>query len=150
MSKKNLLYSVILLVILLFVNRSSFAEKNTTDSVLNQIVVTYKVNQNPLELQTLVSKRIAKKSSLFGSLQLAFENIAYRIKNEKTPEEKLQQIFDIERQIGVIKKDYNDSGNIYIITINGTVSVTDAVKLYSKLPEVKFAEPNYIYKTLQF
>lgn len=120
--------------------------------VANQLIVQYKADQSPDELGAKVAEREKERASFFGMIRLFLTDLGMKLKGQETPEEKLKQINEVKRQAGVITEEkLFESGdlsltNFYLLTTDGSLSVSQAVDLYKSLPEVETVEPNYIQR----
>lgn len=153
-------YLIILFTMIFFLPLSVLGQSNSLNSgelnyVPNQIIVAFKPQQSFDVLQLMVNERLNTRKTFFGKIKLFFADLGLKINKKDSPEEKLARLNLTNDRIGVIKKEIltTTSGgrkDSYVLTTNGTVSVEKMVQIYSKLPEVEYAEPNYIYSTLQY
>ncbi len=118
-----------------------------------EIIVKYKESQSPEDIQQEVNRRQESQTRFFG-VGKTFEDLSLRARGEKLPEEKLEAIKAVEKKAKVVskkdvfeaEKDTDDLENIEVIKTKNT-SVKELEKLYESLPEVEYAEPNYIFST---
>jgi hypothetical protein len=129
---------------------------NTTNSFAtqptpNQVIVKYKKDLSPQALQLKVDERKVARSSTFGSVRLFFENLKYKMAKQALPEDKLARIQAADEKVGAKNKtrifDANDENqrNLFVIELDPSKSIEDAIKTYEALPEVEYAEPNYTF-----
>ncbi len=92
-----------------------------------------------------------KRSTIQGFIQYVFARIFSWNPSKNEWEIKLDRLNNADKKIGVVKKEkvFNQSDNpalknTFLFKLNGIMSVEDAAKVYSSLPEVEYAEPNFI------
>lgn len=119
--------------------------------VEHEIIVRYKAGLSPDELLEKVAAR-KKKGELFiiGPIQVWMENVKMALAKKEVPEVHLSTIESIEGSILVSKKEalFQEEGvpNIYLIKYSSPENIERVVKMFQSIPEVEFAEPNYIYE----
>jgi len=122
--------------------------------VENQVVVKFKPDMSPQELQIAVNKRNQLRSSAWGSVQLMLSDLKYAGKEDEKPEARFMHIQNADVQSGAVKKKslFNSASpttkNTFLYTLNGKKSVDESVKIYSGLTEVEKAAPNYILRVM--
>jgi len=133
------------------VPKSNTTNSFTTQAAPNQILVKYKSDLSPQSLQLKVEERKTIKSSTFGSIRLLFDNLKYKMGNKTLPEEQLTRIQQADAQVGAKNKtrvfDAKDENqrNLFVIEISTDKTPEEAIRVYEKLPEVEYAEPNYTF-----
>lgn len=125
-------------------------EKTLPDYVPNQIIVKYKEDLAPHLLLFKAEERKTKQKTFFGKIGLFFENLNLKLKGQESPEEHLATIQQVDEKIGAVAKDHLFKGtaeekrNAYLIHLDGSMTVEQAIKMYKTLPEVEYAETNNI------
>lgn len=136
---------------------ASVPRNATTDSFAeqpapNQIVVKYKKDLSPQTLQLQATERKAAKAKMFGSVRLLLSNLKYRINKQELPEEHLLRIQQADDAAGAKNKtrifdaDDENQRNLFVIELDDSKSIEQAIAIYEKIPEVEYAEPNYTYQ----
>lgn len=122
----------------------------------DEIIVKYKDNQSPEDIQEFVSTRSEKQRTFIGSVQNTIENVSLRARGEKLPEEKLNEINAAQRRADVVNSQdmftspaiqastNSDLKDIEVVRTNGTKSINEVERIFEALPEVEYAQPNYI------
>ncbi len=116
-----------------------FKTKNTTKNKTNLIVfLNPHIIKEPDRLAEITRDKqkefaVANKRYVSGELMVKFR--------EGVPEEKVRSI--ISQQGATVMK-FMDKLGVYLLKLKERQSVEDAVKEFSDLPEVEYAEPNYI------
>lgn len=126
-----------------------------TSYVLNQFLVSFIKGQSIADLQLIVKTRERKSANFLGRLNLFFQDIIARAKRKESPVEKLKRMLATLEKAGVINYQKISGSAIspeetYLFVTDGRVSVEEAVTMFNNLPEVEYAEPNYLYGTLQY
>lgn len=125
-------------------------QKPQTSYMPNQVIVKYRTGQSPMEISQTVVQRQEERKSLLGMIKLFIVDIKLQIQKQDTPEVKLLRIQQAEQAVGVtqhedlFKSQDPTLKNFYVLKLNGTMDVPQAVELLKSLPEVETAEPNYI------
>lgn len=153
-NKPGLLILIILFLLAgLSVNIIYAGQSTESAYIKNQIIVKYSQNISLADLAEKVSDRQEKKDSFLGKISLFFENISYKLKGKTYPEEKLSQIQQLDSQIGVVDRTSmstkNIDENVYLLNLNGSISVEKAVSKLEKSSWVEYARPNYIMELYQ-
>ncbi|MBM3284066.1 hypothetical protein FJY90_07565 [Candidatus Gottesmanbacteria bacterium] len=151
-----ILISFFLIFNLLAINTANSQTPPPANYVPNQLIVKYKPNQSPQELQTQVSQRSnLGKTPLLGPLMLFFTNIRFNLTGQDSPEKKLTQLEAAAKEVGVVESqklflDSQDATlkNYYLLKTNGQMEVLKAIEVYRKLSIVESAEPNYMFSTM--
>ncbi|OGK16759.1 hypothetical protein A3H80_01455 [Candidatus Roizmanbacteria bacterium RIFCSPLOWO2_02_FULL_37_19] len=121
--------------------------------VKNEVIVKYKDNLTPDELELQVSERQNMKRSFVGRIQLFFGDLKLKFSKQDNPEIQLSRLQKTDIELGVIEKERLLQGsaqagpNVYIIRTDGSKTVQQMIKAYSSLPEVEYAE---VHNILQF
>ena len=58
------------------------------------------------------------------------------------------RIQEINTVLGTETIQYFESSGVYLLKITAESSVENTIRQYAQLPEVEYAEPNYIRKTM--
>lgn len=128
--------------------------------VKGEIIVKFKDKQAPEDIEKQVNLRKDRAKSIVGRLQNASENILLQVRGQKIPEEKMQELIQINQQAGtkeIIEEFKNTSqqedypfglDDIKLIKTDKTKSVEELKKLYESLPEVEYTHPNHTYEAL--
>src|SRR3989344_3180918 len=122
------------------------AQETTPAYAPNRVIVQFKEGQSKSAIENQVENRQLERSTFFGRLrQQAWDN-TIRL-GQKTPEERLERLSEVEDKIGVeIKPLPSSSSAISIAESDKTINVSQAVAEFKTLPEVETAEPDYIEK----
>jgi subtilisin family serine protease len=124
--------------------------QSKAEEIPNQIVVKYKQGEHPTDIQQEVDRRSQiAKTPIIGGTRIALENAGLRLSGKKTPEEKIEELSQIDKKarvkerkkLGLGSKDLKMK-NIELLKTD-TASVKELQQLYSSLPEVEYAAPNY-------
>ena len=124
-------------------------ENFTSQPLPNQILVKYKKDLSPQALQLKVAERTSTQTRFLGSIRLFFDNLKYRFNRQELPETHIVRLQQADSQAGAESKtrifDAQDENqrNLFLIKINDSKSIEEAVRIYEALPEVEYAEPNY-------
>lgn len=136
------------------INENESADSGTAPYVQNEIIVKYKADYAPQVLRARIQDRDKKRTSIFGSLGLFIDNLKYQFTSEEKPESRLARIEEADEDIGATNKsrvfdaDDVEQRSVYVIELDGTMEVEEAIKRYDQLPEVEYVEPNYIFQIL--
>ncbi|MFI5294529.1 MAG: type II secretion system secretin GspD [Thermodesulfovibrionales bacterium] len=116
-----------------------FKTKNTTKNKTNLIVF---LNPHIIKEADRLAEITRDKQKEFAVANNRFVSGELLVKfKENVPEEKVRSIIS-QKGAKVIK--YTDNIRVYLLRLKEKQSVEDAVKEFSDLPEVEYAEPNYI------
>ena len=121
--------------------------------VPNEMIVKYKSGQSPDDLVRMVAKRREDGHPfIIGAVVLFLKDLTGKIHGLETPEDRLIRINQTDDSIGVVAKEKlldsdEDREPIYVFRLDGSRSVDTAVELYRNLPEVEYAESNFIYSS---
>lgn len=121
--------------------------------VEQEIIVRYKAGFSPEELIQKVAAR-KKKGEVFviGPIRVWMENMKLALSKNAIPEVHLSTIKSIENTIAVSGREvlFQEEGisNIYLVKYKSPENIERVVKMFQSIPEVEFAEPNYIYDEL--
>lgn len=117
----------------------------------NQIVVTYKPGQSPHQLRKKHDDRVAYQNSFIGAIVLFFRSLIDTIQNNPLPAHQINRIEEAEKNAGVeaivrtVEAPDMDESETYLMTISDSGSVEQAISIFTELPEVEDAQPNYEY-----
>ncbi|MBI4130306.1 hypothetical protein HY468_03255 [Candidatus Roizmanbacteria bacterium] len=118
----------------------------------NQLVVQYKEGVSPDELYERVSVRWKeRKKFLIGTMKLFWSDLQTRVTGSTTPESQLLQLIEFDHRIGVKAKerlfpsDETAEPPFFLLYLDGTMTIPQAITLYQNLPLVTFVEPNNLY-----
>jgi len=138
----------------IFLSYASFVRADILwPHVDQEIIVRYKSGLSPNELMEKVLER-RKKGEVFvvGPIQVWMENMKLAWLKKEIPEVHLSTIESIENSIDVSDTEvlFQEEGvpNIYLIKYASHENIERVVKMFQLLPEVEFAEPNYIYEEM--
>jgi hypothetical protein len=114
-----------------------------------ELIVRFKKEQTPIMLKQQVDERIVAGKPFSKKIKVWFEDVRNVITRVDSPEEHLDAIEKIDRQIGVAAREIiltdENIDDIFIISYTNNISPIAASALYNSLSEVEFAEPNYLY-----
>lgn len=123
--------------------------------VPNEMIIKYKDGQSPDELKILVTKRAIERRTVLGFIKLFFVDLKQSTSKQKTPETKLKRLGETDKKAGVVSrervfKETDDPTlkNTYLLKLKQGSDVLKVVKLYETLPEIEYAEPNYVVQIL--
>lgn len=135
---------------------SAFAQ--TAQVIPGEIIVKYKNGNSPKDLKQKAEDRSEKKKSFLGTLQVNVENATLKIRGDKTPEEKIADEKKVDQSVQTVEvkqiapsaqeNSVSNIDDIHVVKTRGTVSVAELEKKYEALPEVEYAELNYVAQTL--
>lgn len=134
------------------------AHAQTQPFVPGEVIVKFKPGQTPDEIEENVARREnIRETPVVGALQLSVEDALTRAQGEKPPEDKLREIKQTEKRLGVIGQDKIEAAGsadspletVYAITARNTQSPQSLERAYEALPEVEYAEPNYTIHAFQ-
>lgn len=120
-------------------------------AVENQIIVTYKPGQSPHQLRKKHDDRVAYQNSFIGAIVLFFRSLIDTIQNNPLPANQINRIEEAEKNAGVeivertVEAPDMDESETYLLTLNKSSSVEQAISIFTELPEVDNAQPNYEY-----
>jgi general secretion pathway protein D len=116
-----------------------FKTKNTTKNKTNLIVF---LNPHIIKEADRLAEITRDKQKEFAVANKRFVSGELLVKfKEGVPEEKIRSIIS-QKGATIIK--YTDNIRVYLLRLKEKQSVEDAVREFSDLPEVEYAEPNYI------
>lgn len=139
------------LAFLLFLKMPPAHAQSADDSyVPGQVIVKYRNGQSHDELMQEVEKRKDESDDgLLSTVQFFIGNLKMRLNGQETPELKFYRLVEADLEAGVSYKkelfeDDSSLENFYQIKLNNASDVEKAVRIFRSLPEVEFAEPNYL------
>ncbi len=163
MRKKEHIFVIGILVSMFLLYSASFSiaavppanpvENFASQPVPNQIIVKYKKDLSPQTLQLKADERKVQQSGFFGSIRIFFDNLKYKAKKQEVPEKHLTRIQEADKEVGAENKErLFDAGdenqrNTFLIKTDGKKTIEEVIRVYEALPEVEYAEPNYVYTT---
>ena len=129
----NVLIFLFALIPLFFFSTTN-AHAQTAEYAPGEIIVKYKNDQSPRDLKEDVKRRVeTAKRPIIGGIQNRVEDLTYRARGEKVPEEKLKDVTEADKKANVISVEEvipsapeNTSQNlddVHIIKTKETVSV---------------------------
>ncbi len=133
------------------VPKTDTTENFATQPTPNQVIVKYKKDLSPQALQLKVDERKIQRSGTFGSIRLFFDNLKYKLNKQALPEDQLLRIQQADEKAGAKNKsrifEGNDENqrNLFVVEIEPSKTIEDAIRIYEALPEVEYAEPNYTF-----
>jgi len=151
--KKYCIHFVVTLTFFLVVNVGSIHAQfegqnsnNETAYVQNEVVVKYKENYSPSQIENELLQEEVRSDSLIGTVQNIASDISRTVQREDSPQEKLDAIETIKQEIGVIEEKVVASiDEVVVYETNGEKSVQEVVAQLEEKQEIEFVEPNYIY-----
>jgi hypothetical protein len=148
----NIVY-FLLSVFIFFASVSSIHAQTTWPHVEQEIIVRYKSGLSPEELSAKIAERKKKgEAFIIGPIRVWMENMKLAFSKKEIPEVHLSIIESVEDSIAVsdIEVLFQEEGvpNIYLVKYSSTENIERVVKMFQSIPEVEFAEPNYIYEEL--
>lgn len=151
MKKSVVSYSLILLLLLLgfaFLPQNTYAQStDAPEYVPNRIIVKYKSGQSKAKISQIVTEREAQRKTFFGRAQQAVADSIAKLKGESLPEEKLNRIQNAEKKFGVSTKrlsKFKPDDELTLAESTAAIDVPKAVEEFKKLPEVEYAEPDFL------
>lgn len=132
-----------------------------------EVIVKFKPGQTPKEIEENVARREnIRKTSVVGTLQLSVEDAITSARGENPPEDKLKDITNARKEAEIINQkplSVKPAGNqlrisqaaksaldtTYVMQTRSTQSVDSLKRTYEALPEVEYAEPNYLHQASQ-
>ena len=128
-------------------------EVQVTTVVEQEVIVRYKSGLSPEELVEKVNARKKKgEPFIIGPIRIWIENMKLALSKNEIPEVHLSTIESIEDSISASQQEIllKDEGvsNIYLVKYSSAENIERVVKMFQSIPEVEFAEPNYIYEEL--
>ena len=116
-----------------------FKTKNTTKNKTNLIIF---LNPHIIKESSRLAEITKDKDKEFAVANNRFVSGELLVKfKEGVPEEKIRSIIS---QKGSTVLKYTENIRVYLLKLKKGQSVEDAVREFSDLPEVEYAEPNYI------
>lgn len=113
----------------------------------NEIIVKYKQEASPQDLQKEIQQREEKRKTFTGFFTLLINDLQMRFSKQKTPEEKLNEITTFEKSIGIVSKKklnpQNTNERIYTVQLEKN-NAEEVVEQYKKQPFIEYAQLNYI------
>lgn len=114
-----------------------------------ELLIQFAPGTSPYELQQRVSARKDSGRSPFGRVKITLEDMTLQFLNKLTPEERLERLSQINKQLGVVMTERLlldiPAQEVYVVHINGSWSIEQAEMLYSSVPEIVFAEQNILF-----
>ena len=144
----------LLLTVLFFVTNSTPVQAQSLwPHVEQEVIVRYKSGLSPEELLEKVNARKKKgEPFIIGPIRIWMENMKLALSKNEIPEVHLSTIELIEDSIAASQQEVllQDEGisNIYLVKYSSSENIERVVKMFQSIPEVEFAEPNYIYEEL--
>ena len=118
----------------------------------NEIIVQFAPSMAPHTLEAQIAHEEALKSTLTGQFQFYFLRGLRAVQGQPSPNDHQNNIETATIKVGAhdLSPMFDVKGesqeNTYLIKLDGSVSVHNAVKTFEALEEVVYAQPNYIYK----
>lgn len=138
-----LLFLTFLTLSLCFINTTFAQAKN--DFVKNEILVKYKTAQSPVELKKIIEERSNKRKTVVGFFSLFWADFKNKLKKQDTPETKLFRIQNAAKKAEVLEEKELSSSGLYRFILKKN-NAEDAARIFTSLPEVEYAELNYIIR----
>ncbi len=117
------------------------------DASNSQIIVVYRANQSPQQLQMALAAKQKASSSIGGKINMFFSELLGKTPGNSFYTSQLNAINQVQKKAKVISEK-----NLYPVKANNPVTVIvllqkgastqDAIKLYLSLPQVQTASPN--------
>jgi len=120
----------------------------------DRVIVKYKEGQSPLALQKRVNKRTKQRTSFIGKVTMSFADLTSRARGQETPEttlKQLEQFAQTRKHKGQsISESLDQAKDTYVYEQNErkAIDIKSIVSEYKQLPQVEFAEPDYIVHAL--
>ncbi len=146
----SILSIFILTLFCLFVPRAH-AQTNDSTTSPNQVIVQFHPEYSPFELESVViSSKKAQDTTIITTITSFIANMFGQSKVDKARTHLLTiQQADIDsgatEKYRMFPSDSGEAEHTYLIHLDGSVSVHDAVEIYEALDETVYAQPNYIY-----
>lgn len=126
-----------------------FSQNQTQTFSPNEVVVIFKSNQSPEELEREIGRRNETKQTFLGSLKIMLENIKLSVSRQETPETQFKQIQNVDNKASVTKRtvinqDKSSGKTTYLLTLRENNDILKIVDMYKNLQQVEDAQPNYI------
>jgi hypothetical protein len=148
LSKIIVLVTVVIYFLVTRATHCYAVEKNDTNA---QLIVSYRKGESPDDLRWLVQKRqVASSQSYLKKTTYAVQDMALRLVQTISPEQKLNRLLQTDELAGVVSRTplavhENLLEKPYLVKVSSICSVEHAIALYEMLPEVAYVEENILY-----
>ena len=126
----------------------------------DQVIVKFKPNQTPFDIERAVKERKLQSQSLFGKVITITTDITLRIKGQEAPEVVYHRIEEVSLDAGVVEQRVLFTSNVlgpetppelqgfFLYKTDGKKNIDETIKEFALLPGVESVEPNRIYTVL--
>ncbi|OGK55916.1 hypothetical protein A3J15_02650 [Candidatus Roizmanbacteria bacterium RIFCSPLOWO2_02_FULL_38_10] len=152
---RRLLFFILFLVISFFLfnlNQVVAQEVPKAEYSPDEFIVKYKPGQSAQRLKLFVSERQKKARNFVNRMLIFLGDVKTKLINQKTPEEKWLRFESVYKTLGItgetsLNVETTSQGDQYVVKTDARLDILKVIAEYKKLPEVEYAEPNYIYGT---
>lgn len=116
-----------------------------------EVIVQFAPSFAPHQLSAQIQEEEVLRKTLSGKIKLFIQEHLRRLQMSTSAHDHLKHIETVTIKVGMqdMKQMFDVTGesqeNTYLIALDGSVSVPDAIKALEALEEVMYAQPNYVY-----